>query len=150
NGGDVNLYGYVRNNPLLYRDSLGLYPGVNVLSQPNVLQAFAESLGIIAAGAGAAASSPLAVGVGGFAAGVAIGLPLGNYPPRHPSNPFVDGPSNPSATPDPGIRPLPPAITSTSTASPRCQPVPRAIPLSRPPTVPSPVSPAGRRGCAEE
>jgi uncharacterized protein RhaS with RHS repeats len=31
-GGDVNLFGYVRNRPLIYRDSLGLYPGNDIVT----------------------------------------------------------------------------------------------------------------------
>jgi len=43
-GGDANLYGYVRNQPLIYRDSEGLYPGndvlTTVLNSPEVQEGF--------------------------------------------------------------------------------------------------------------
>ncbi len=91
-GGDVNLYGYVRNQPLWYRDPRGLQPGADVMSYPSVWQAIMAAGGAIGAGAGAIASSPVAVGAGGLAVGGAIGLPIGIYTANQPWNPVVNGP----------------------------------------------------------
>ena len=91
-GGDINLYGYVRNQPLWYRDPRGLQPGADVMSHPSVWQAIVAAGGAIGAGAGAIASSPVAVGAGGLAVGGAIGLPIGVYTANPPWNPVVNGP----------------------------------------------------------
>ncbi len=138
NGGDVNLYGYVRNQPQIYRDQRGLFPDGEVLADPNFLRNFGAA--IVATG-GAIASSPVAVGVGGAAIGVGIGLPVGIYTANHPANPFVNGPLNPfriwdklwEPTPYPIVPPL--RIPTTSTG-PACRPAPRAIPWTRSPSIP--------------
>ena len=115
-GGDVNLYGYVRNQPLIYRDSSGLFPGADIL--PNTLGQFGGALtaigGALATAGGAIASSPAVVAGGGFAIGYGIGYYPGQYTANSPSNPFVNGPLNPFGTPFPAevanlprIHPLP-------------------------------------------
>lgn len=41
-GGDINLYGYVRNMPLWFRDPTGLQPGADVMAYPPFWQAVAS------------------------------------------------------------------------------------------------------------
>lgn len=132
-GGDVNLYGYVRNQPQWFRDPLGLQPGGDVLTNPDILRTAAQTLatagGAILTMGGAVVSSPIAVGAGGLVIGGAIGLPIGNYTANHPSNPFVYGPWNPYGTPPPMIPAFPiPASSTTTTAGPVCQPMPPPMP----------------------
>lgn len=143
-GGDVNLYGYVRNQPLFYRDPRGLQPGADVMANPNVwgpLVATAAAIG-----------GPAAVGIGGGLA-IAGAWQLGNDLANSPYNPIVNGPwpLNPYKPPFGYPIPVfPPAITSTSTARPYCQPVPKAIPFYRTPTIPWPTTLPDRDGCADE
>lgn len=132
-GGDVNLYGYVRNQPYIFRDPMGLYPGVDVMANPNIWGPAAAGLaaagGAILSAAGAAASSPAVVAGVGFGAGYAIGYYPGQWTANHPSNPFVNGPWNPWGTPAPMLPPFPITPPNSSPASrPYCQPAPRAVP----------------------
>jgi len=142
-GGDINLFAYVRNQPLWFRDPMGLQPGGDVLSQPSTWQVI---------GAAAAAASawvpPVAVAATGAAA-IYGAAKLGEYTASHPSNPFVNGPLNPFGNPYPGSRPFPP-ISVSPTSQPYCMPVPRAIPFYRTPTLPWPEPNPDREGCAEE
>ena len=135
-GGDVNLYGYVRNQPYIYRDSMGLYPGEDVLSDPNLWSSIRAGLAAIGGALGAVASSPAAVAAGGFAAGYGIGYYPGQWTANSPSNPFVNGPLNPWGTPIPALPPWTPKTVS----GPTCQPLPRPIPWTSwpadPPEIP--------------
>ena len=148
-GSDVNLYGYVRSKPSIFRDSRGLYPGEDILSNPNTVRDLGTALqgvgGGLSAAGGAIASSPVAVAFGGLAVGVGIGLPIGIYTANLPSNPFVNGPLNPfpiwdklwEPTPYPAF---PPSIPKTN-EGPSCQPIPRPIPWTKSPSIPWPVEP---------
>jgi RHS repeat-associated protein len=149
-GGDVNFYGYVRNQPLVYRDSAGLYPGGDILSNPGFVSSAATALSAAGAAIGVAASSPAVVAGAGFAAGYAVGYYPGQWTANHPSNPFVNGPLNPFGTPYPGVRSLPPTISVTPTSAPYCKPRSRAVPFYRTPTTTWPQSEPDREGCAEE
>lgn len=143
-GGDINLYGYVRNQPLWFRDSLGLQPGGDVLSQPSTWQA----IGAAAAATGAWVPPVAIAGVG--AAAIYGSAQVGQALADHPSNPFVNGPLNPypyidrfltpPAIPFPGARPIPlPPITISPTSEPYCRPMPRSTPfLPLPPMPPNP------------
>ncbi len=177
-GKDMNSFGYVRNQPLVFRDSRGLFPDGDVLN-PNILRDFSTLLQGAGTSAGAAivsvggtvASSPTAVVFGGLTVGAAIGLPIGIYTANHPANPFVNGPLNPfpiwdkiwEPNPYPGT---PPIIPRTSPGS-ACQPRPKAIPWTTwPPDIPwtgwppdifpvpigpvPPISPEKREECAEK
>jgi RHS repeat-associated protein len=124
-GGDVNLYGYVRNQPLIYRDPSGLYPGVDVLTHPGVW-------GPIGAGATVAgAAGAIVVGGGAAIYGAAH---LGEATAASPWNPVVQGPwpfnpfKPPLGYPDPVPFPFPPLKPSTTISGPICQPMPRPIP----------------------
>lgn len=154
-GGDINLYGYVRNQPYIFRDPMGLYPGVDVMANPNIWGPAAASLaaagGAILSAAGAVASSPAFVAGAGFGAGVAIGYYPGQWTANHPSNPFVNGPWNPWGTPAPMLPPFPiPNNPPQTTSGPVCQPLPKAVPWNRDRTIPWPDPNPERSGCAEE
>ncbi len=125
-GGDVNLFGYVRNKPLIFRDSRGLYPGEEVLNDPNIYRGIAA-----AAAAISPYIPPLGVAVAGGAA-IYGAYQFGEYIARHPSNPL----SHPWGYPD-----IPVPITAKP--GPACQPLPKAIPwYSQPPIkYPIPVGP---------
>lgn len=145
-GGDVNLYGYVRNMPLWYRDPRGLQPGADVMRDPNILRATVAAAGAVIA---AVPAAPVVVAAAGAAA-IYGATYVGSYTASHPSNPFVNGPLNPFGTPYPGVRPLPPTITTSTTSRPYCQPVPRSIPFARTPAIPIPRPTPDREGCAQE
>ncbi|HQZ81978.1 MAG TPA: RHS repeat-associated core domain-containing protein [Pyrinomonadaceae bacterium] len=146
-GGDVNFYGYVRNQPYIYRDTLGLYPGGDVLADPSVWRSVGAGLGTVGGALAAAASSPAAVAAGGFAAGYGIGYYPGQWTANHPSNPFVNGPLNPWGTPIPALPPW----TPTAPSGPVCQPLPKPIPWFRDRTDSWPSDPPNDRdGCAQE
>ena len=134
-GGDVNLFGYVQNRPLMRRDSIGLFPDGAVLNADTV-----RSLGPVATVLSALAAPEIAVAATGVGAIYGASL-IGDYTANHPSNPFVNGPWNPFGNPHPSVRPLPPTITSP-TSQPYCKPVPRAIPFYNwPPEYPIPLGP---------
>lgn len=122
-GGDVNLYGYVTNQPLWYRDPLGLQPGADVMADPN-----ARRLGAAALAATGFLVPPLGVAIVGGAA-IYVAWDLGDAIARHPSNP-LSRPWIPTGTPL-----IPPAIAARP-AGPVCQPLPRAIPWTRSPDIP--------------
>lgn len=145
-GGDVNLYGYVRNQPLWFRDPRGLQPGADVLANPSSLQILAQSAAALAAAAGAVASSPVVVAGAGAAAGAMLGYPIGDYTSRHPNNPLVRGPLNPFGTPFPMLPPW----TPTTWTGPKCEVKPKPIPWTRDRTIPWPDPNPDRDGCAEE
>ncbi|MGH9949384.1 MAG: RHS repeat domain-containing protein [Pyrinomonadaceae bacterium] len=137
-GGHVNLYGYVKNRPLMYRDSRGLFPDGDVLN-PNTIRTL---------GPGAAALAALA---GPEIAGAAVGAALiygasyvGAATASHPSNPFVNGPLNPfpylDNLPYPIGNPFVPSQPLTP-ARPYCLPTSRIIPFPTPksgPLIPPP------------
>ncbi len=152
-GGDVNLYGYVKNQPLWFRDPRGLQPGEDAMADPNIWRAAASALGALG-GYAAAAAPPVAVGLGGLGAGVAIGYYPGKWSANSPWNPFVNGPLNPFRTWDKLWEPTPypgaPPRIPTTTTGPACQPMPRAIPWTRSPSIPWPTTPPDREGCAQE
>jgi RHS repeat-associated protein len=137
--GDVNLYGYVKNQSLQFRDPSGLQSGAGVINNPNTIR---EALQALAAGGGAllaaAASSPAVVAVGGLAAGAAIGYYPGQLTANSPSNPFVNGPWNPLGTPFPMLPPW----TPTTVSGPKCEVRPRPIPWTRDQTPPWPTVPS--------
>lgn len=129
NGGDINLYGYVRNQPQWYRDPTGLMPGEDVMRDPNAWRAGAAAVAVVGAYA-----PPVAVAVVG--AGAIYGAwKLGDYVARHPSNPL----SKPWVSPD---------IIRPPVSRPYCEPIrrplpwtiplPRAIPFERSEPVPRP------------
>ena len=130
-GGDVNLYGYVRNQPYIFRDPMGLYPGVDVVPNPNIWGPAAARLaaagGALLSAAGAAASSPVVVAGAGLAIGVGIGYYPGQWTANHPSNPFVNGPWNPFGTPAPLLPPFP--ITPPNSSPVSCRVRPRSTPF---------------------
>ena len=137
-GGDINLYGYVRNQPLWFRDPMGLNPGADVLAQPSVLGPLASGAAAAAAAAGATAG---AIAVGGAAAIYGASL-LGNHAANHPNNPLVNGRWNPFGTPFPILPPW----TPTTVSGPKCEVRPRPIPwtsspIDRPPFFPLPYPP---------
>lgn len=144
-GGDINLYGYVRNQPQWFRDPMGLQPGADVIN-PTILQQLGNALAV-AGGALAtyapAAAPPVAVAAVGAAA-IYGSTYVGKYTANHPSNPFVNGPwpLNPFKPPLGYPVPVYPAPTTASpTSQPYCKPVPRAIPFYRTPTIPWPGPP---------
>jgi len=128
--GDINLYGYVNNRPLLYRDPLGL-TGTTVWASPDFWRAVAAAFAAV----GAVASSPAVVAGAGFGAGYAIGYYPGQWTANHPSNPFVRGPWNPFGNPYPASPRVPPSIVRPPTGT-VCQVRPRAIPWTRSPSIP--------------
>ena len=103
-----------------------------------------RSLGPMATVLSALAAPEIAVAATGVGAIYGASL-IGDYTANHPSNPFVNGPLNPFGNPYPGVRPLPPTITSP-TSQPFCKPAPRAVPFYRPPTTPWPSPPANDGG----
>lgn len=122
-GGDVNLFGYVQNNPVMRRDSRGLFPDGDVINPETV-----RSLGPAATALAALAGPELAVAAVGGAAIYGASL-IGNYTADHPSNPFVNGPLNPFGTPIPMLPPFPiPSKPPITSSGPTCQPLPRPIP----------------------
>jgi RHS repeat-associated protein len=144
-GGDINLYGYVRNQPQWYRDPLGLQPGADVLSNPSVLG------GLGAAGAAAGTAGAVVV-VGGAA--IYGASHVGTYTAAHPWNPVVNGPWPVNPFKPPFGYPVPVYPPTTATPRPYCQPGPGAgpfpwsIPFSRVRPIPMPTP--DRDGCAEE
>ncbi|MBK7707793.1 MAG: RHS domain-containing protein [Acidobacteria bacterium] len=104
-GGDVNLYGYVWNQPLKYRDPVGTTGEEVAIASGAVLLA-GEGSGIVALLA--AAAPPVAIAVGG-AALIYGATYVGEYTANHPSNPFVNGPLNPFGSP----RPVAPPVGTT-------------------------------------
>ena len=128
-GGDVNLYGYVRNMPLWYRDPRGLQPGADVLANPSFWQAVTAGASAIGAGAVAVGSSPAVVAGAGLGAGVAIGYYPGQWTANSPYNPFVRGPWPLNPYKPPFGYPEPVYPTPISQPQPYCQPGPRAIPF---------------------
>ncbi|MEJ7623687.1 MAG: RHS repeat-associated core domain-containing protein [Pyrinomonadaceae bacterium] len=150
-GGDINLYGYVRNMPLWFRDPRGLQPGGDVLQNPNTLAEVGKALMALGGAAGAlvtaAASSPAVVAGVGLGAGATIGYPIGVATAAHPNNPLVNGRWNPWGTPFPMLPPW----TPTTVSGPRCEVRPRPIPWFRDRTDTWPSDPPNDRdGCAEE
>jgi RHS repeat-associated protein len=121
-GGDVNLYGYVENNPVRFTDSTGLWKEpldaetIRRVTQTAVeigrqigptagatgaVTAGTAELGL-ATGVGAASASTVgAVVVGGFGAGFAIGIGPGIWLSEQRWNPFVYGSLNPFGNPNP-------------------------------------------------
>ncbi|MEJ7623364.1 MAG: RHS repeat-associated core domain-containing protein [Pyrinomonadaceae bacterium] len=136
-GGDINLYGYVRNRPLQLRDPRGLQPAVDVLYNPMVWGPIG--------GAAALAGTAGAILVGG-AAGMYGGYHLGEALAQSPWNPVVQGPwpfnpYKPSfGEPYPLIPPLPPSVVRPN-SGPACQPMPRSIPWTKSPAIPFPKEP---------
>lgn len=155
--GDVNLYVYVKNKPVMLRDPSGLQAGQGVINNPDILRTAGQIItaaGATIAAAGAViASSPAAVAVAGLAAGATIGYPIGTYTASHPSNPFVKGPLNPFGNPYPITPPLPTTLRPPTTlGGPVCRPAPRTIPIpwTRSRVNPFPIDPPDRSGCPEE
>jgi RHS repeat-associated protein len=132
-GGDVNLYGYVRNMPLWFRDPTGLQPGADVMAYPPFWQAVAAAGGAIAA----AASSTAIVAGGGLALGVGIGYYPGQWTANHPSNPFVNGPWPFNPFKPPFGYPVPVYPTPTVCQI-RPRPIPWTIPYERSIPIPRP------------
>ncbi len=128
-GGDINLYAYVRNQPLWFRDPRGLQPGADVLGNPNTWRA----VGAAAAVAGAFAP-PVAVAAVGAAA-IYGAWQVGDTIARHPSNPL----SRPWVSPD-VIRPPSP---QASNKQPTCQPAPKLKPFPWTPPFKFPIGPIG-------
>jgi RHS repeat-associated protein len=152
-GGDINLYGYVGNKPLRFRDPKGLFPDADVLSDPNAARAAAAAAGALG-GYAAVAAPPVTVAVVGGAA-IYGAWQLGQSLAANPSNPFVYGPLNPFGEPYPIEPPLP----SKATPRPTCQPVPKAIPWTNnwPPIrypIPlgpyPPINPEQREDCVQK
>lgn len=150
-GGDINLYVYVRNQPLIYRDPKGLYPGGDVLN-PGILASLGGLAGSAGGLLGAAASSPAVVAGAGFLGGYAIGYYPGQWTANHPSNPVVNGPLNPfriwdklwEPTPYPAAPPIPITVSG-----PGCKPGTQAIPFARAPAIPLPPPNSGPDDCME-
>jgi len=131
-GGDINLFGYVRNRPSMFRDAHGLYPSEDVLADPNVLRGLA-----VAAAAVVPWVPPAAIAVGG-AATIYIAWQVGDSLANNPSNPFVNGRLNPFGTPYPAVPPMPASLRSpVKTNGTKCEVKPRAVPWTRTPVVPS-------------
>lgn len=132
-GGDINLYGYVKNRPINRTDPLGLW-------DPGDWEA-ARQAAVTAAGAGglAAGAGPyVAVGAGGLAVGYGIGYYPGQLTANAPWNPFVYGPFNPFGIP---YNPYAAPQAAPQTASkPACQPVRQSTPFYRNPPLPAPFS----------
>ena len=135
-GGDINLFGYVRNQPMMVRDSRGLFPDGDVLN-PNVLAPLSGALSGLGAGIGIAASSQAVVAGAGFIAGYAIGYYPGQMLADWKGNPLVNGPWNPIGTPFPMLPPW----TPTPVIGPRCEVKPRPIPWTSSPWDQSPFFP---------
>jgi RHS repeat-associated protein len=136
-GGDVNLYGYVRNRPLKFRDSRGL-SGEEILNNPDVLKGAAAIVTAVAPYV-----PPVAVAAVGAAA-IYEAYRAGQSVANSPSNPFVNGPWNPFGTPYPNQAEAIRKLTSpTAKPAPFCQPAPRAIPWNNwpPITYPIPLGP---------
>ncbi len=145
-GGDVNLYGYVRNQPLWFRDPMGLRPGADVMNAETLRAAGSAAAAVGSTAAAAGLLVPAAVVAGGALA-IYVSWQVGETIARHPSNPL----SRPWVSPD-VIRPPYPPITMSPTSQPYCKPISKAIPF--PEAIPFPrvipVPTPERRNCAEE
>ena len=117
-GGDINLYGYVGNRPLAYKDPLGL----------NAAAAYWPYIAVGGAGIGAIVP-PLGLAIAGGAL-IYGAWDAGQTIARHPSNPF----SHPWVSPD-VIRPPAPPITA---CYPKPKPIPWTIPYERSNPIPMP------------
>jgi RHS repeat-associated protein len=144
-GRDINLYGYVKNQPLFFRDPRGLMPGEEVLRDPNILQGLAAAASTVGAYV-AAAAPPVAVA----GAGLGIGYAIGYYPGQLSARYFY-----PDQFPETRIHPIPfpnhsDTVGKFSKPEPYCQSTPQPIPFYRTPTTTWPDSEPNRDGCAEE
>jgi RHS repeat-associated protein len=139
-GRDINLYGYVRNNPILSNDALGLQ--VNPL-YPSCVAGYTTLGGTVgfAAGGGIGALA----GPGDFAtipAGAYVGTSIGGALGAGFGGVACGTPPFPNQS-DRWSKPAP----TTGTA---CQPLPRSIPFYQTPTTTWPRMPPDRDGCAQE
>ncbi|MBP9663045.1 MAG: RHS repeat protein [Pyrinomonadaceae bacterium] len=140
-GGDVNLYGYVRNQPQWFRDPMGLQPGADVLTNPGVL-------GGLSAGATLAGTAGAIVVAGGAA--IYGASYVGTWSANHPLNPYVNGPWPINPWKPPLGYPIPQIRPPVTVSGPTCQPVPRTFPWFRDRTDTWPNPDPDRDGCAEE
>ena len=145
----MNLFGYVRSNPINKADPLGLYDAGDAETARQAAELAAKLAG--GAGAGGLVAGGLTYGgvaVAGFGAGYAIGYYPGQWTANSPYNPFVYGPLNPFGTPyNPYAAPQP--ATQGPKQQPTCQPLqpPKPFywtpPLQFPFSTPTPSGPSG-------
>ncbi len=133
--GDVNLYGYVKNNSANRSDPLGLYDPADWAREGARYAPYFGAGGGAGGAAFAGAAPYVAVGAGGLALGYGVGYYPGQWTANYLGNPFVYGPWNPFGTP---FVPSPQAMPQAA-KKPTCQPT-LSTPWYRNPPLPVPFS----------
>ena len=135
-GEDMNLYGYVWNNPAMFRDPRGTQGEMVIAPALPMLPALGAIASAAAVAGGAIISSPAVVAGVGFAAGYAIGYYPGHWIARYrfPEQ-YGDTESCPTTKPDTAPKPIP---------------VPVPVPVSASPAYPRQQPPDDKRRCAKD
>jgi RHS repeat-associated protein len=142
NGGDINVFGYVKSNPINFKDPLGLVSNPFYAGCVATYTTLGAGVGFVAGGGlglitgpGAVAASPLAA-LAGTSVGGALGAGIGSLACGTPAFP-----NQADALPRLGT---PPFVKPGNT----CDAKPRVMP--RAPSTPFPTPLPDRDGCAKE